>query len=127
MAEEYVVMSDEHLLIFNKLVKDFPYEEIIYVRPCAAVTNATKFESAADAQMYLDRAVRIDKSINTLLKEAHEEADKNSDEIIKNAWSNTSRKKQEEMLDNLRKNKGDKAVEDWLNKYGPLNEETTNE
>ena len=43
--------------------------------------------------------------------------DEESDAIMRNAWSNTSEERKKEMLDEIRKNGGDQAVEDWLNKY----------
>jgi hypothetical protein len=130
---EYVVEIDDHFLMFTKYVNDLTLKEHVSHRPCATIHRATKFQTVQEASDCLSLDTRLDltkckiRTVQSVFDEAKEEADKNSDEIIKNAWPNTSRKKQDEMMENLRQAKGEEAVQDWLNKYGLLNEETKDE
>jgi hypothetical protein len=103
-------------------------EENTFTRPCASIYKATKFSSVEEAKNEINKVKAQDLSdievvqIKDIVAEQKAKADKESDEMIKNAWQNTSRAKQEEMLENLRNNKGEEAVQEWLDKYGPLNE-----
>lgn len=126
--DEYVVRQNDHLLIFQCYINDMTLEENTFTRPCASIYKATKFGSADEAKIEISKVKAQDLSdtevvqIKDIVAEQKAKADKESDEMIKNAWHNTSRAKQEEMLENLRNNRGEEAVQEWLNKYGPLNE-----
>lgn len=132
MSNEYVVEQDDHFLVFNRYINDLTFRETISVKPCATITKATKFDSTDEAQSYLDRAIRLDKSTccikttDEILHAAKEYADKASNEIVQDMWNKATRKEQEQMMENLRQNKGEEGVTDWLNKYGPMKEETNN-
>ena len=133
MSNEYIVKQDNHFLVFDRYVNDLTFKETISVKPCATITKATKFDSVEEAQSYLDRAIRLDKSTccittpDEVLNAAKKVADVASDKIVQSMWDNATRTQQEEMMNNLRNNKGEEAVQEWLNKYGPMKEEDTNE
>lgn len=130
-SNNFVVRQNDHLLIFDSYLNNRTLEEHYFTKPCASVHWATKFESQEEANEMISKVEDLDDveviQISQIEAEQKAKADKESDEVIKNAWSNTSYKKQKEMLDKIRETKGEQAVEDWLNKYGPLKDSTDEE
>ena len=130
-TNDFVVRQNDHLLIFDSYLNNKTLEEHYFAKPCASVHWATKFESQEEANEMISKVEDLDDievvQISQIEAEQKVKADKESDEIIKNAWSNTSYEKQKEMLDKIRENKGEQAVQDWLNKYGPLKDPTDEE
>ena len=130
-SNNFVVRQNDHLLMFDSYLNNRTLEEHYFTKPCASVHWATKFESQEEANEIISKVEDLDGveviQISQIEAEQKAKADKESDEVIKNAWSNTSEERKKEMLDEIRKNGGDQAVEDWLNKYGPLKDPTDEE
>jgi hypothetical protein len=130
-SNNFVVRQNDHLLIFDSYLNNRTLEEHYFTKPCASVYLATKFESQEEANEMISKVEDLDDveviQISQIEAEQKAKADKESDEVIKNAWSNTSYEKQKEMLDKIRETKGEQAVQDWLNKYGPLKDPTDSE
>ena len=130
-SNNFVVKQNDHLLIFDSYINNKTLEEHYFTKPCDSVQWATKFKSQEEANEIINKIEDLDDieviQISQIEAEQKAKADKESDEVIKNAWANTSYKRQKEMLDALRENKGEQAVQDWLNKYGPLKNPTDEE
>ena len=127
---KWVVACDDHYKIFNDYIDDLnPFEICVYTKATAQPARATQFDSKEKAQEAINQItanepIAIYKPIQ--LQEINDRekkrVDENSDAIMRNAWSNTSEERKKEMLDEIRKNGGEQAVQDWLNKYERSND-----
>lgn len=129
--EQFVIRQNDHLLIFDSYINNRTLEIHYFTKPCAHIVHATKFNSKEDAIEAISQVEDLTDAepiqIAQLDAEAKKKADEESDTIIKNAWENTSYEKQKEMIDKIRETKGEAEVQKWLNKYGPMKEETSDE
>lgn len=124
---KWVVAQDRHYKIFKEYtdVNDLTVKVYVNVEPTAIVTKATQFDSKEDAEKMISRVNKDFEDVDSYkviqLQEINDREakriDEESDAIMRNAWSNTSEERKKEMLEEIRKNGGDQAVEDWLNKY----------
>ena len=120
---KWVVVCDDHYKIFNEYINDATLQVYTYTKPTAQPVRATQFNDKAEAQQAIDNISNEDTSIYKPIQlqeiedREKKRVDEESDAIMRNAWANTSEERKKEMLDEIRKNKGEEAVQDWLNKY----------
>lgn len=123
---KWVVACDDHYKIFEEYIDDVNLKIYVHTKPTAQPARATQFDSKEEAEQAIKsisntkiEPICLYKPIQ--LQEINDREakriDEESDAIMRNAWSNTSEERKKEMLDEIRKNGGDQAVEDWLNKY----------
>jgi len=122
---KYVLENTKNktFLLHEKHVKDTGDFKIIYLsKPCATLNNATLFDTKEEAEEMLRNDNRWDLRkddyhailIKDLLEREHKRASDEADQIIHEAWENTSEEEKQKILDQKRKAGGEEAVQRWL-------------
>jgi 1,2-phenylacetyl-CoA epoxidase catalytic subunit len=121
--DKWVIQCDDHYKIVNEYIDDVNLQIYYYTKPTAQPARATQFDTEAEAQTAINNLSNEITSIykpvqlKTINEKEKQRIDKESDDIIRNAWSNTSDERKKEMLDEIRETKGEEGVQEWLNKY----------
>lgn len=116
------IKDNEMYLLFDRSVDSFSMEIITTSEPISSFEAATQFRNETQAQAAINELEKggydttncVIEDYDTLKKEKEDRIEKQSEEFIKAAWANTSDKKKKEMLEDLKKNKGQEAVDDFL-------------
>lgn len=126
--DKWVIQCDDHYKIVNEYIDDVNLQVYYYTKSTAQPTRATQFDTEAEAQTAINNLSNEITSIykpvqlKTINEKEKQRIDKESDDIIRNAWSNTSDERKKEMLDEIRETKGEEGVQEWLNKYERSND-----
>lgn len=116
------IKDNEMYLLFDRNVDSFSMEIITTSEPISSFEAATQFRNEIQAQAAINELEKggyditkcVIEDYDTLKKEKEDRIEKQSEEFIKAAWANTSEEKKKEMLEDLKKNKGQEAVDDFL-------------
>lgn len=117
---KYVVKDEykECYLVFNRFVRNL--DVITIAEPVGTYKAATQFDNEEDANeclKELDNYKTYDASgctildVDSLENKRKEDSKKMADDIIKNAWSNTSEETKKKMLDGMSEEKRKKFLE----------------
>lgn len=127
--DKWVIQCDDHYKIVNEYIDDVNLQVYYYTKPTAQPVRATQFDTEDEANKAIKSITNEVTSIykpvqlKTINEQEKKRIDKESDDIIRNAWSNTSDERKKEMLDEIRETKGEEGVQEWLNKYERNNDD----